>query len=468
MAESSAPPLFADTVPMAEQHPLLPLLACPRCVKARLVARKDALRCRRCGTEFPELKGIPWLFANPTVSWEEWRGRYHFARRRLEEDAGRLDGALGGEDLRGSTRRRLESLRDAYRGQVEILDDLLAPLELGGLEANFTTYLALRTRLPSDQGIHRYDTNVHRDWGWGAEENEASLALLPEALGEARTVLVLGAGAGRLAYDLHQTGQSATTIAMDWNPMLLLLAKTLCGGGHQDLYEFPIAPRAQPAVLHTLEAPEASRPGLELVGGDLLRAPFAPGSFDAVVTPWLIDVVPEEFSVLAERIGSLLRIGGRWVNFGSLAFSNQNAAHNYGLEECLEIVKASGFTTPAHREETIPYLCSPHSRHARRETVVVFDAEKREDRDAPPRHVALPDYLVTGEAPVPLLRSFEIQAMTTRIHAFLMTLVDGKRSIRDMAALMEEHGLMPSDEAEARVRNFLIKMYEESQKQVGF
>ena len=42
-------------------------------------------------------------------------------------------------------------------------------------------------------------------------------------------------------------------------------------------------------------------------------------------------------------------------------------------------------------------------------------------------------------------------------------MIDGHRTLRDMATLMEERRLMPKAEAEASLRSFLIKMYDESQ-----
>ncbi len=447
------------------------LLACPRCVKARLDAVKDGYRCRRCETEFPELEGIPWLFANPGVAWGEWRQRLDFAQKTLAADTARVAASLEDGSLRDSTRARLEHLRDAYTAQAEALGALMAPLELGTLEAHYATYLALRTRLPSDHGLHTYYPNLHRDWGWGEGENRRSADLVAEALaGAARdTLLVLGSGASRLAYDLHQEGAWGQSVALDFNPLLLLVAKTVCAGATLDLFEFPIAPRSasEVAVRQTLRAPAPARPGLDFVLGDALRAPFAAASFDAIVTPWFVDVVPEELSSLCARVNPLLRSGGSWVVFGSLAFSNRDAAHNYGPEEVVEIVADGGFDIPELREETIPYMDSPHSRHGRREQVVVLRARKRDDRKSPPRHVALPDYLVKSDEPVPLLEAFHLQATTTRIHAALMSLVDGKRSIDQMATMLAENGFMRRDEAETSVRNFLIKMYDEAHRPTG-
>ena len=57
-----------------------------------------------------------------------------------------------------------------------------------------------------------------------------------------------------------------------------------------------------------------------------------------------------------------------------------------------------------------------------------------------------------------------MEAMSTRIYAFVMAMIDGNRSIDDMAQLMEEQRLMTKREAVSAIRGFLIRMYEESER----
>jgi hypothetical protein len=45
-----------------------------------------------------------------------------------------------------------------------------------------------------------------------------------------------------------------------------------------------------------------------------------------------------------------------------------------------------------------------------------------------------------------------------------MSLIDGKRSIKDMARLVIEQRLMTADEAEPAIRSFLIKMYDDARR----
>ena len=75
---------------------------------------------------------------------------------------------------------------------------------------------------------------------------------------------MLGAGAGRLAYDIHMRWGPPLTIAADFNPLLLFVARDVAQGGVVELYEFPIAPRtiADHAILRALQAPAPVRAGL--------------------------------------------------------------------------------------------------------------------------------------------------------------------------------------------------------------
>ena len=316
---------------------------------------------------------------------------------------------------------------------------------------------------------------MHRDWCWGDAENNASLEQLQRAVdangsGEPGDTLVLGAGAGRLAYDLHQSLRPTCTVAVDFNPLLLFIAREMTRGHELQLWEFPLAPRSldDTAVLRTLSAPEAARDGFSLLFADVLRPPFAPQSFDTVVTPWLIDIVSEDLAVFAKRINHLLKPGGRWLNFGSLAFDHPERRRRYSAEEVVALAEENGFATPSVVEDDIPYMNSPASRHGRIETVLTFCATKQKDVKPAARHKALPDWIVTGKEPVPVLPSFRTQAMSTQIYAFIMSLIDGRRSIDDMARLLEQQKMMTRKEAVPAIRQFLTRMYDDSQRQSGF
>jgi hypothetical protein len=260
-------------------------------------------------------------------------------------------------------------------------------------------------------------------------------------------------------------GDSPLTVATDFNPLLLFAAREIFAGRPVELQEFPIAPRRveDHAVLRRLAAPARARAGLELVAGDALQPPFADGVFDTVVTPWFVDIIGEPLSRVAARTNLLLKSGGRWINFGSLAFSRAAFADRVGLEEAAEIVVRSGFAPISPRESTIPYMRSPASRHSRLEHVVTWATHKVSAAPEQPRQKQLPDWLLNADEPVPRTRAFEMQQVSSRVHAFLLALINGERSLRDMARMLVEQRLMSPDEAEANVRLFLARLHEESE-----
>jgi N2227-like protein len=425
--------------------------------------------CGACSSGFPVIGDIPWLFAEPRQALGEWRGRLNLLTQHLASEAAAMRTSLKATALAASTRRRLEHVAQAHDDQIEKLRGLLMPLGLEHGTIAEATHVGLGTKLPTQQGLTNYYVNLHRDWAWGDEENAASIAeiragLSGELSGLGRT-LVQGAGAGRLAYDLHQGGDSPLTVATDFNPLLLFAARELFAGRTVSLYEFPIAPRRieDNAVLRELKAPAPARAGLELVAADALQPPFADGVFDTVVTPWFIDIIGEPFERVAARVNLLLKPGGRWINFGSMAFSRAAHAERIGLEEAIGVLAASGFAVPLVHENSMPYMRSPASRHARIENTVSWVTNKVAAPSQTPRERVLPEWLLQPDKPVPRTPAFEMQAISSRVHAFLLALINGERSMRDMARVLVEQRLMTAQEAEAQVRLFLARLHEESE-----
>jgi len=443
------------------------VLACPRCRQGTVAPGNGGWICPACSSGYPVIGEIPWLFPEPRQALSEWRARFGMLRQYLTSEAAAMHAAAAG-DVARATRRRLEQVAAAYEDQVRLLADLLAPLGVEQSAMNEATHRGVGTRLPLEQGLTNYYVNVQRDWSWGAEENAAALGELAVVLGgELRGLgrtLVQGAGAGRLAYDLHQAGDATLTVATDFNPLLLFVAREMFAGHSLELYEFPIAPRGleDHAPLRRLASPGAARAGLELVAADALHAPFADGAFDTVVTPWFVDIIGEPFARVAARVNLLLKPGGRWINSGSMAFSRAAHADRIGLEEALEMLPAAGFSDVAVRENTLPYMRSPASRHSRLENVVTWVVRKSGEAAETPRARVLPEWLLQTDRPVPRSPAFEMQAISSRVHAFLLAMINGERSARDMARMLVEQRLMSAEEAEPQVILFLTRLHEES------
>jgi ubiquinone/menaquinone biosynthesis C-methylase UbiE/uncharacterized protein YbaR (Trm112 family) len=426
---------------------------CPACRGAALMAGGTSWECPSCRASYPVTLGIPWLFNEPTRVLAEWRNRlaHYFGELALEQRIAESDLAAA---ARASTRERLSLLARAAREQQELVASLLSPLQPGLGSTPEATQLAFATPLPRNQTLHGYYPNLHRDWAWGEEENARSLELVARACGtlEGRRLLVLGAGAGRLSYDVHESCGPALTVALDINPMLLFAARRMFAGERVDLYEFPLAPResADVAVRRVLCAPRPARPGIECVFADALDAPFAAESFDAVLTPWLIDIIDEDFARLAARINRLLPVGGRWVSFGSLSFAQRRPALRYGPQEVRELIEDAGFAVASLETARIPYMQSPASRHGRLEGVLTIASDK--SRSVPTPTESAPRTAFDPSLPVPLGERMQQVALATRIQAFVLSLIDGRRSAADIARNLAERKVLPPDQALAAVR----------------
>ena len=457
---------------MTGEFALTDLTACPRCDKAPLTEDGDGYRCTGCKTGFPAIDGVPWLFAEPDASLGEWRNRLHFALQQLAHQSQQMQNELKECEQESLTAKRIQIMIEAVDAHRNALRALLSPVDIQSTPASYESYLAMRTRLPSDQGIATYYANIHRDWAWGDEENQTSVDQIAAVAGDQPLgdTLVLGSGASRLAYDIHRQLDTGRTVATDFNPLLILAAKRVTAGDDVELYEFPIAPRSLEdfAVRRRLSAPEPAGEDFVYVLSDALRPPFGKATFDTIVTPWIIDIIGEDLPVQAARINNLLKPGGRWINFGSLAFDHPDTRRRYSTEETLDIVKDSGFDAPQTAEAEIPYMCSPASRHGRRESVFTFAATKSKNVRAPERHKALPDWVVTGKEPVPALDAFRSQAVSTQIHAYIMSLIDGKRTLEDMAKILQQQNLMSEQEAIPALKNFMTRMFDDSQRSSGF
>lgn len=449
------------------------LLRCPQCLgDTSLEPAGGGWLCGRCGTQYPRLGGLPWLLPAPDARRVEWRQRFRLLERELDTARQSIGERLAADALPRATRARLERLRDAQAAQIAELRALLAPLEPDGSIARLETLIALRTRTPLTQDLNSYYVNVHRDWVWGEVENAASLQLARELLqGEApRRLLVPGCGAGRLAFDLHHALQPELTLGLDLNPLLAWIGATVAAGGEVALHEFPVAPRRgeDVAVARRLRAPHAARDGLQFAIGDALRAPLRPGSFDALLTPWFVDIVPHAFAAVAAQLAVLLRPGGVWANFGSLSFNQRDPANWHGPEEILALLEDAGFEVVRTIDRELPYLQSPASRHGRIENVFGFAARLRGAAAPVAPLDNLPDWLGDAARPVPLLPHFQTQALANRVVAFTLALIDGRRSTAQIAAHLVEQKLLLPGESEAAVRSFLVALYEESQRRARF
>ncbi|MEM6708443.1 MAG: hypothetical protein AAF648_06630 [Pseudomonadota bacterium] len=405
--------------------------------------------------------GIPWLFPEPEHALHQWRNRWHRELRRLEAlqaECRSLAAAARGADAEHLTLRAV-----GYGEHKSQILEVLKPLGLGEA-ATAATFEAAQG---SDDWVH-YDANILRDWCWGAEENSGSLSQVLLATGtRPQRVLVIGSGAGRLAFDLHRTLVPEQTIALEHNPLLALLSHRLMQGERLPWTEFVTNPHpgTPPAINRELKAPANSQPlapGFTQILADIRFPPFRPGTFDLVLTSWFVDICPTPLSWLAELIHDLLTPAGQWLYHGSTAFGQNPSGGCHSIDAFLELTARAGFDCTYDQAIELPYLASPAHRQQRLESVSTFaftrDSKPSAKRLAPYKHAQEP-WIKQRNAQVPLTPAIAQHRDAAAMRAFLLSLIDGKRSRREMAALIAERGIMTAGDAEA----FLIDLIESTE-----
>ena len=347
---------------------------CTRC-KGNLDPCAEAIRCARCGQEYPRVGRIPVLLPRPVDHIDRWRRQLGLLIRQGRETAQELENEARAHEASLAVFARLRSLALAARDQIEDLAACVGPALGGPLPPGD------RAGLP--RGVVEYSHLVYRDWGWekaGNRENERSLcavvALLSRrALGR---TLVLGAGACRLAYDLHCFGATETAV-VDIDPFLLVIAEEVVRGHAVQLTEATATVQEAEQICRVWELLAQGGP----LGADVfhfffangLDPPFAEASYDTVVTPWFIDQVPTNLPSFFSTVARLLRPEGRSINHGPLVYpANTPLSRRYSREELFELGAAAGLRVKNWSSESCEHLVSPLNGRGKVEWVLTFEA----------------------------------------------------------------------------------------------
>jgi uncharacterized protein YbaR (Trm112 family) len=441
------------------------ILVCPEC-KSPLESKANTFVCQSCQQTYPTLDSIPWLLQNPGASLGEWKEQFKYLLVSLDRDIEEIKIDLRLPDLMASTLKRLRKHLQAKVEQRKLLGELLAPLEMSEA-GSYELSVAMKTKLPRSQTLLGYYSNIHRDWSWGDEENKEGFDCIKDLIGDKKDLgklLVAGAGNCRLLYDVNEFYRPPLVVGVDINPLLFLAARKILMGKTVRLYEFPIAPLdlESYSALRKCRAPEKVSGEVELLFADTLNLPFQKASFDTILTPWLIDIIPESPDTFFPKLNYALSIGGRWLNFGTLVYDYKNPAKDYSKEEVLELAVRAGFEIESQFTRRIPYMQSPISHHGRLESVFCFSAKKVKDLDQHPMSFkTLPEWLTNSSTPIPDLPDFKTLSQVYKIHLEVLDHIDGKTSISQIAKIFEEKYKLPYSEAHDSIMKYLVKTFQE-------
>lgn len=407
--------------------------------------------------------------ARPHDVVDQWR--YRLAEFESSNDGGRrrIVADLATKTIAAPTRARLERLT---RGMALHGERLVALLHDAGI-------VGTRRRVPEPDGvptegsITSYIHHIHRDWGWdrdGSTENTDAFAEVTRVLGpEPRlgAMLVLGAGGCRLASDVHCFAD--TTVAIDINPLPMIVAAKVLHGEPVALVELPLAP---PDLEHVyvdrdLRAPQLAGPGFVQIFADAFALPFAAGSFDTVLTPWFIDQVPKDIATYLPEIHRMLRPGGRWINHGPLIYhpSRTEVAARYPADELYALFAAAGFDVQQRRATRLPYLQSPACTRGRAEMVLSFAAVRGEPQGDARSPTEAPTWTHDPGAAVPRVLGLDRYQAPHPLFAAVVRLIDGQRTAAQIAEILIRDYKLPPDAATPGVLSCLQDIWRATQSQ---
>lgn len=392
------------------------LLVCPRCTSPL----GDGA-CARCGIAYPEHDGVRCLLHDAAQACERFAARFDEV---AHESAAQL--AAIADDRDSIARARLQAFAEGVRTSAATIA-ALAPKARGTRDGG----------IPSVAGhasLFDHYEYAFRDWAWDDDENALACARVCEAAGDLQRprVLVLGAGACRLAYDLHHRLDARATVALDIQPLLLAIARRMIAGDTLALAEFTANHLAAPQAiaLRSLRAPAPARPGLTLVCADATRPPVRNGSFDLVVAPWFLDQLHCDVRDVLPAIHGALADSGRFVFHGPLLHPRgKPLARCFTEAELLARLPAAGFAPCSRRREALPYLRAPEG-SARTEPVLTIGARKIDGPDLPP-------WLQGVALPIPRTTK---RPSSDPLAAAIAALVDGERSALAIATLLSRRG----------------------------
>ena len=429
----------AENGPQVQSGSLPDAARCPRC-SSRIDLAAQTPRCRKCGQVYPRLGAIPVLLPEPLDYFASCRHQLAGLEEQVERVVRDVREQLQSRDLLPATRKRCRTMIKGIVAQLDDVRAILEPMLPAGARSAAARSHEVRgqsDRVPATLDHLPY---LYRDWGWPPEadgENERALAMVERVLEDRcpGRVLVMGAGACRLAYELHFRYPEAELMVVDLDPVLFSAAHAVTHGESVTLREanLEMGDLGQAAKEWVLAAPQGpvDDARFHFLVADAVDPPLTPGIFDTVLTPWFIDQGPEDVRDLISTLHRMLKPGGRWVNMGPLKYDlDVPFSRRFAREELFDLAELAGFRVGPRESEAGPYLVSRLNGRGKMEWVLAFSATKLEAaEESSSAGVGPPSWLIFRHLPIPTFEGqglFWSEAPTVRM---VVSSIDGRRTL---------------------------------------
>jgi SAM-dependent methyltransferase len=318
-----------------------------------------------------------------------------------------------------------------------------------------------------------------RDWT-NTSELEAANSAIGAALKHAfpdpsgKSVAFAGCGAGGLLAEISLDFEHV--LGFDLSLPILAAARHLLDGKSLDL-ALPLSINKLGRITLRKRNPAPASSHIELLAMDVFDTAFADGSIDCVVTAFLIDLIPDPRR-LADEIHRILSANGVWINYGPSG--PLKALWRFDQAECAAFFEAAGFSivqAEAYRTTYLDLSRDCPSWSFQNHMCYLTSARKtsqggEKPRVAAPSPAELPDIIPQHFPDANLIERQALGAEQTRTillrherlpgraeslkigsdTARIMALVDGKKTVHEIADLLKESP--PAQPVEETIRAF--------------
>jgi ubiquinone/menaquinone biosynthesis C-methylase UbiE len=294
----------------------------------------------------------------PERHWLQWKNRWNAHLRLID--------------------RKIEK----ERSNPKLFKQLVAAKQKLNTLFNFSAPTPIEASL--GQGtFHISETLVYRDWVWGWEsELQTALERYARVLKpiDQEPVVVVGSGAGRLAFEWAKSFPKSQVHSVDLSPFFCQIQGALLRSAVIDWIEIPQVPRnfeliAEPRRIQALSPPASN---VKVWWASALDLPFVDASINRVLVHWTLDVLDTPLATVFAEWNRVLKLGGCLQIEGPLSFESSKTPQ-YSSSQIQEWLQASGFQVSQQELLEVPYLQSPIEAARRTQQVLHIQAIKIED-----------------------------------------------------------------------------------------
>jgi ubiquinone/menaquinone biosynthesis C-methylase UbiE len=314
-------------------------------------------------TSYPLFNKIPWLFKDPEYHFLQWGTKIESYIKEEEIYIKHLQ-AMTNLNENKLTRKRMTKIQEAKSKNLKVISKTLEQFR-GHQQIALTA---------STQQIHSYFQLIFRDWSWDSEENDKYFAFVKEKMPkDAKNVLILGCGPGRLSYDLATYFTATNFISIDHNPFLLLTAQKIFEGEEVKLSDYTNYPKNIESTSKTykIKREENNIDNHQFVLGSFPDLPFKDQTFDMIIAPWFFDILDLKYFESVNHALKYLKPNGTFAMFGP-----NNVHKNYLMDQLtseeIQEELTPFFDESSMKVETLQYLKNPLSSQNRIEDVMFF------------------------------------------------------------------------------------------------